>query len=211
MPTRVILADDHLILRNGLKTLIEPAGFLVVGEASDGHEAVRLARALKPDIAVLDVSMPVLNGIDAAREIHGVSPATRTVMLSMQTDPAYLVASLRAGVRGYVVKTAATSDLLGALEDVLRGHVYVSPSLSDALTEATVQAESQIAPDVLTLRERRVLQLLSEGKTTKEIATILSLTAASVEAHRAEITRKLGITNTAGLVRYAVRNGLTQI
>jgi DNA-binding NarL/FixJ family response regulator len=210
MSARVILADDHVILRQGLKALLEPARFLVFGEASDGHEAVRLARELTPDLAVLDLSMPLLNGLDAAREIHHVSPRTRSVILTMHTEDRYLLEGLRAGVRGWVVKTHAAVDLIKALQEVMRGQVYLSPSLSRVVVDAYL-ARTEFPADPLTARERQVVQLVAEGKTTKEAAHVLNVSVKTVESHRTSIMQKINVHNTAGLVRYAIRQGLTQV
>jgi two-component system, NarL family, response regulator NreC len=210
MPTRVLLADDHVILRQGLKALLEPAGFSVVGEASDGREAIRLAHKLNPEVAVLDLSLPLLNGLDAAREIHQTCPRTRALILTMHAEDHYLLEALRAGVRGYLVKTHAAADLIQAIQDVQRGLVYLDPSLSRAVVEAYLGKTAQPA-DPLSSRERQVLQLLAEGKTTKESARLMSLSIKTVESHRTHIMQKLNIHGVAGLVRYALRQGLTQL
>lgn len=210
MPTRVLLADDHLILRQGLKALLEPAGFPVVGEASDGREAVRQARKLNPDVAVLDLSLPLLNGLDAAREIHQTCARTRTLILTMHAEVHYLLEALRAGVRGYLVKTHAAADLIRAIQEVQVGQIYVDPSLSSAVVEAFL-GKSERFSDPLTSRERQVLQLVAEGKTTKESARIMSLSVKTIEAYRTSLMRKLNIHGAAGLVRYALGHGLTQL
>lgn len=210
MPTRVLLADDHVILRQGLKALLEPAGFAVVGEASDGREAVRLARKLNPEVAVLDLSLPLMNGLDAAREIHQTCARTRALMLTMHTEDQYLLEALRAGVRGYLVKTHAAADLIRAIQDVQRGQIYLDPSLSRAVVEAYL-GKTALPADPLTSRERQVLQLVAEGKTTKESARLMSLSIKTVESHRTHIMQKLNIHGVAGLVRYALRQGLTQL
>ena len=206
----MLLADDHLILRQGLKALLEPAGFAVVGEASDGREAVRLARKLNPEVAVLDLSLPLLNGLDAAREIHQTCARTRTLMLTMHAEDHYLLEALRAGVRGYLVKTHAAADLIRAIQDVQRGQIYLDPSLSRAVVEAYL-GKTELSADPLTSRERQVLQLVAEGKTTKESARLMSLSIKTVECHRTHIMQKLNIHGVAGLVRYALRQGLTQL
>jgi DNA-binding NarL/FixJ family response regulator len=210
MSTRVILADDHVVLREGVAALLQEGGFEIIGEAADGHEAIRLARALAPDIAVLDISMPLLNGIDAAREIVHVSPTTRAVMLTVHAEQDYLLAALRAGAHGYVTKTQAATDLIQALEEAMRGQVHLSPAVASLVADAA-RDRPDTPCDPLTSRERQVLQLLAEGKTTKHIARLLSLTGATVQSYRGRIMRKLDTHTTAGLVRYAVRQGLTQL
>lgn len=206
MTHTVMLADDHPMFRQGLKALLEREGFQVVAETSDGHEAVRLARQLNPGIAVLDIGMPLLNGIDAARDIHKQASDTEVVLLTMYEEEAYVLEALRAGIRGYVLKAQAASDLVGAIKEVMRGAVYLSPGISKAVVDAYV-GKSELPPDPLTDRERQVLQLVAEGKTTKEVAEILGLSVKTADSHRTRIMQKLEIHETAGLVRYAVRRG----
>jgi two-component system response regulator NreC len=209
MPTRLLLADDHQIIRQGLRALLEKEGFAVVGEASDGHEAVRLAETLRPEVSVLDVAMPQLNGLDAARAILRVSPATKTVLLTMHTEDRYVSEALKVGVRGYVLKNQAGADLVQAIREVLRGMTYLSPGVSQTVVDAYL-AKTDLPPDPLTLRERQVLQLVAEGKTTKEVAALLGVSVKTAESHRTRIMAKLNIHDTAGLVRHAIRNGLIQ-
>lgn len=209
MRIRILLADDHLMFRQGLKTLIERESLDVVAEASDGHESIRLAKELHPDVAVLDLSMPLLNGLDAAREITQTSPKTRTILLTMHTEDQYVTEALRAGIRGYVLKTQATSDLVQAVREVFRGAVYLSPGVSRAVVEAYL-AKTEHSSDSLTPRERQVLQLVAEGKTTKEVAVVLGVSVKTAESHRTRLMEKLGIHETASLVRYAIRIGLIQ-
>jgi DNA-binding NarL/FixJ family response regulator len=210
MARRVLLADDHAIVRQGIRALLERAGYQVVAEAGNGHEAVDLAIALAPDVAVLDLAMPLLNGLEAARAIRQAAPRTRTLLLTMHTEDEYVLAALEAGVRGCVIKAHAVEDLIRALEEIQRGQVYLSPGVSRALVKAYL-ARKEVPPDPLTARERQVLQLVAEGKTTKEIAQLLEISVKGVESHRARIMDKLGIHHTAGLVRYAIRRGLTQV
>ena len=209
MPLRVIVADDHEIFRQGLKVLLERQDFEVFGEAGDGHEAVRLARDLRPDVAVLDFAMPLLNGLDAAREIRHVSPQTRTILLTMHTEDHYVLEALRAWVRGYVVKTQAAADLVQAIRDILRGQIYLCSAVSRALVEAYL-TKSEPPVDPLTARGRQVLQLVAEGHKTKAIAQLLGVSTKTAETHRSRIMEKLGIHDTAGLVRYAIRRGLIE-
>jgi DNA-binding NarL/FixJ family response regulator len=209
MSLDILLADDHLIFRQALKVVLEREGFSVVGEASDGQEAVRLAETLRPDVAVLDLVMPVLNGLDASARIREVAPRTKSVMLTMYTDEHYVIGVLKAGVRGYVVKTQAAHDLVQAIRTVHQGMIYLSPGVSTLIVEAYL-AQTPTADGSLTTRERQVLQLVAEGKTSKEIAQVLTVSPKSAESYRTRVMQKLEIHNTAGLVRYAIRHGLIQ-
>ena len=209
MPLRILLADDHQIVRQGLRALLESQGFAVVGEAGDGHEAVRLTQTLRPEVSVLDVAMPQLNGLDAARAILRALPTTKTVLLTMHTEDRYVSEALKAGVRGYVLKNQASGDLVQAIREVARGMTYLSPGVSRAVVDAYL-AKTDLPPDPLTLRERQVLQLVAEGKTTKEVAGLLGVSVKTAESHRTRIMAKLNIHETAGLVRYAIRNGLIE-
>lgn len=203
---RILIADDHPMFRQGLRSLLEREGFEVVGEAADGHEAARLARQLNPDIAVLDLGMPSLNGIEAARDIYKRAPGTQVVLLTMYEDDAYVLEALRAGIRGYVLKAQAASDLLAAIREVLRGAVYLSPGISEAVINAYM-SKAELPPDPLTDRERQVLQLVAEGNTTKQIAATLGVSVKTAESHRTRMMQKLAIHETASLVRYAIRRG----
>jgi two-component system response regulator NreC len=182
----------------------------VVGEASDGQEAIRLARKLSPEVAVLDLSLPLLNGLDAAREIHQTCARTRALILTMHAEDHYLLEALRAGVRGYLVKTHAAADLIRAIQEVQRGQIYLHPSLSRAVVEAYL-GKIELPSDPLTSRERQVLQLVAEGKTRKESARLMSVSVKTVESYRTRVMQKLNIHDVAGLVRYALRRGLTQL
>ena len=210
MSLRILLADDHVIVRQGLRALLDRERLEVVGEASDGREAVQLAMTLRPEVAVLDLAMPLLNGMDAAREILKTDPRTKVILLTMHTEDRYVLEALRAGVSGYVVKTRAAGDLLQAIREVQRGHFYLSPGISRVVIEAFL-AKGDPPPDPLTSRERQVLQLIAEGKTTKQAAALLDISVKTAETHRTRIMQKLDIHETAGLVRYAIRLGLTQV
>jgi DNA-binding NarL/FixJ family response regulator len=209
MRIRILLADDHMMVRQGIRAVLEREGFEVVGEATDGREAVKLAEKLKPDVAVLDVAMPLLNGIDAAREIRRVSPRTKTTLLTVHEENQYVVEALRAGVTGYVVKTKAADDLVKAIREVSLGAVYMSPGVSREAVRAYLDG-TEPSSDGLTPREREVLQLVAEGKTTKEVAAVLGISVKTAESHRSRIMEKLDIHETASLVRYAIRLGVIQ-
>jgi DNA-binding NarL/FixJ family response regulator len=195
------------MMRQGLKTLLEREGIDVVGEAADGRDAIRLARQLRPDVAVVDLVMPLLNGIDAAREITKVSRKTKAILLTMHTEDRYVIEALKAGIKGYVLKTQAASDLVVAISQVFKGTTYLSHGVSGALVGAYL-AKSDFPQPPLTARQRQVLQLVAEGKTTKEVASLLGVSVKTAESHRASLMDKLSIHETAGLVRYAIRIGL---
>lgn len=207
MSVRVLLADDHVIVRQGLRQLLIQEGYNVVGEATDGREAVRLAQELHPDIAIVDLAMPILNGLDATRQILKVSPSTKAIVLTLQKEGQYATEAFRAGIKGYVVKTYGATELCKAIQEVIRGSIYLSPDIAEVVYQA--RTESLPSHDPLTPREREVLQLIAEGKTMKEIAMILEISSNTVESHRARIMNKLNIHEKAGLVRYAIRRGLT--
>ncbi len=210
MPLRILIAEDQRLIGEGFSSLLRGAGFDVIGEATDGHEAVRLAENLRPDIAVLDISMPGLNGIDAARAIQRSCPETKTLIVTMHSDDSYVVDALRAGIGGYVLKSQAGPDLVQAINQVVQGNVYLSPGISGALANA-VRSNVDVPEDPLTPREREVLQLVAEGMTSKEVSNMLHVSPKTVDAHRASIMRKLDLHDTAGLVRYAIRRGLIEI
>ena len=209
MATRIVMAEDHQIVRQGFKALLEQDGFQVVGEAGDGHEAVRLTAKHKPDVAILDIGMPLLNGIDAAREITRASPSTRIILLTMYSETHYILEALRAGVTGYLLKSRAAEDLARAIREVDRGSVYLSGGIPRDAVEAYL-ASGETARDPLTPRERQVLQLVAEGKSTKEVAVVLGISVKTAESHRGRIMRKLDIHDTASLVRFAIRQGVIQ-
>jgi DNA-binding NarL/FixJ family response regulator len=207
MALRILLADDHCIVREGLRALLERSGFDVVAEASDGHEAVTLATTHKPDVAVLDLVMPKLNGLDAGRQILQRLPATAIILLTMQTEEHQVATALRAGIKAYLLKTQAAEDLVDAIREVVRGHVFLSSAVSRVVVDGYLSGV-QAPVDPLAPREREVLQLVAEGRTSKEIATLLNVSVKTAESYRANIMEKLDIHETAGLVRYAIRRGL---
>ncbi|MCZ2076943.1 MAG: response regulator transcription factor [Bryobacteraceae bacterium] len=206
--TRVLLADDHSIVRQGFRMILaSQPDFDVVGEAANGRHAVELAAELHPDVVVMDVSMPELNGIEATRRIGEVSPRTRVIALSMHKDAVYVREILRAGARGYLLKDSMDTDLIGAVRAVARGEGYISPAISDAVLD-DYRKHVKDPLDLLSSREREVLQLIAEGKTNKEIANSLKLSVYTVEAHRGRIMEKLNLHSAGEMVRFAIRNGL---
>src|SRR3970282_66715 len=209
MSGQVLIADDHPLIRQGLRTLLEQHGFTVIGEAADGREATQLAQELEPDVAVLDLAMPLLNGLDAAREITRASRRTKTIVVTVHTADQYVLAPLQAGVRGYVLKSQAIAELVQAIREVMRGGRYLSPGISEAVVQAYL-AKTDLPADPLTPREREVLQLIAEGKTTKDIAGLLGLSVKTSQAPRTRLMEKLDIHQPAGRVRYATRRGLIQ-
>lgn len=209
MPTRVLLADDHAPIRQGLKTLLERQGFQVVGEASDGQEALRSAERTQPDVAIVDISMPYMNGLGAARELKKSAPNIRTIILTQHEEDQNVTEALRAGAKGFVLKSQAADDLVRAIQEVCRGSVYVSPCVSRAAVEAPL-SKRYASGDPLSGRERQVLQLVGEGLTTKDIASRLGISAKTAESHRTRLMKKLDIHETASLVRYAIRHGVIE-
>jgi DNA-binding NarL/FixJ family response regulator len=209
MPIRVVLADDHVLVRQSLRSFLEREGIQVVGEASDGQELIGVVSRLGPEVAVLDISMPLMNGLEAAGEIHRVSPNTKSILLTRHDEEQYVTEALRMGVKGYVLKNQAATDLVHAIHQVCRGGFYLSPGISRAVAEALLSKTAR-PTDPLTSRERQVLQLISEGKSTKDVACLLGISAKTAESHRARLMHKLDIHETASLVRYAIRRGLIQ-
>ena len=207
MPLRVLLADDHQIVREGFRAILERHAFHVVCEAADGREAVRFAQANPCDVAILDLSMPQLNGLDAAREMLQSNARIAIILLTMHAEEHQIIAALRAGIRGYVIKTQASEELINAIREVTAGGIYLSPDVYGVVVAAYLSGRN-VAADPLTSREREVLQLVAEGHTTKEIAGALELSVKTAESYRSRIMEKLGIHETAGLVRYAIRQGL---
>jgi DNA-binding NarL/FixJ family response regulator len=204
---RVLHADDHPIVRQGCRAILEREGFEIVGEAADGRAAIELAQLHRPDAAVLDARMPGVSGLDAARTIADVSPATAIIILSMYIDDQSVVAALRAGIRAYVAKTEATAELAFAVRDAVAGRTYVSRTLRRRGVERFL-SDGILPSDTLADKERDVVRLIAEGKTTAAIAEALHVTAKTAETYRTRVMRKLNVHDVAGLVRWAVRHGL---
>jgi len=209
MPISILLADDHQIVRDGIKSILEKEGYRVTAEASNGQEAVRLAIQTNPDLAILDITMPVLNGLDAAREILHRLPSSKAILLTMHAEKGYVLEGLRAGIKGFVTKAHAAGDLVIAIRQVMKGSTHLSPEISQAVVEA-YQNDEHVFRDPLTPRERQVLQLIAEGHSSKQIAAVLNISVNTAETHRNRILEKLDIHEVAGLVRYAIRRGLIQ-
>ena len=210
---RILLADDHNILRQGLRLLLErEPGFEVIGEAADGREAVERAEATKPDVAVLDIAMPNMSGIEAAQRISTLLPHAGIIILSMHSDESYVLRVLKAGAKGYLLKDSAENDLIEAIKAVSKGKAFFSPEISKILAEDYVrEAKKRGAEDsyeLLTSREREILHLLAEGKSNKDIATLLNLSLYTVETHRRNLQDKLNLHSIAELILYAVRKGI---
>lgn len=210
MAITVLLADDHRMVRQGLKIVLEREGFDVVGEASDGHEATRMVEGLMPDIAVLDLAMPLMNGISVARTIRHSGCHTRIVILTVHSETQYVLEALRVGIKGYVLKRCAAEELVHAIREVLRGSTFLSSGISDVVVDAFLN-NTEALPETLSERELQVLQLVAEGKTTKEVALLLNISPKTAESHRTHIMEKLELHETASLVRYAVRRGVTEV
>ncbi|HEV1286997.1 MAG TPA: response regulator transcription factor [Bryobacteraceae bacterium] len=205
---KILLADDHALVRHGFRMILAAQPDMeIAGEAGNGRDAVELAQKLKPDVVVMDVAMPELNGIEATRRIIELAPRARVLALSMHKDAVYVREILRAGARGYLLKDSADADLIAAVRAVAKGEGYLSPGVSDAVL-SDYRRHVTDPLDLLTSREREVLQLIAEGKTNKEIATSLTLSVYTVEAHRGRLMEKLNLHSTGELVRFAVRSGL---
>lgn len=210
---RVLLADDHAMFREGIRLLLETrGGFEVVGEAATGQEALELALSLRPDVVIMDIGMPGMNGLEATRLIRAESPESRVLILTIHGTDEYFFQALEAGASGYVLKEAASTDLVSAIESVQRGGMFLYPSLARKLVEEYLRrvgsGEERSSYEALTAREREVLQLVAEGCTNQEIADRLGLSVHTVQTHRIHIMNKLGLHNRAQLVSYAVRLGL---
>lgn len=213
MSIRIILADDHAILRHGLSKLIQQQEDMeVIAQAGDGHSIVDLTRELSPDVVVMDIGMPDLNGIDATMQITRDFPTVKIIGLSMHSGKKFISEMLKAGACGYLLKDCAFEELITAIKTVMEGKTYLSPSIADVIVENYVRPSGQEESSVfstLSQREREVLQLLSEGKTTKQIGMMLHISSKTVEGHRLRIMQKLNIDNVANLTKYAIREGLT--
>jgi len=205
---KILLADDHALVRQGFSMMLAAQPYMqIVGQAGNGREAVELGAQLHPDVAIMDVTMPELNGIEATRRLAELSPRTRVLALSMHKDSVYVREILRAGARGYLLKDSSDADLLAAVRAVAKGEGYISPGVSEAVLSDYRRHVSDPL-DLLTGREREVLQLIAEGQTNKEIATALNLSVYTVEAHRGRVMEKLNLHSTGELVRFALRSGL---
>jgi DNA-binding NarL/FixJ family response regulator len=210
MFNQVLIADDHALVREGISILISRGGFTVVAEASNGQEALTMASRYQPDMAVLDMNMPIMNGLETALELRRLSPRTKSIVLSLHDDADNVLTAMRAGIKGYVLKSQSVVELLQALNDVSTGGFYLSPGVSGVVVDA-VRTKSSLADDPLTGRERQVLKLVAEGYSTKECASILGVSVKTADSHRTRLMRKLSIHGTAGLVRYAVRHHYAEV
>lgn len=211
---RIVLADDHLLVRAGIRSLVEAIeGATIVGEANNGREAVALVRQHRPDLAILDITMKELNGIEATVQIRAELPSTRVLILSMHSGGEFVMRAMRAGANGYLVKDAAPLELRMAIEALMRDEMYLSPRISRHVVAGLHRAPGADTSsiDALTARQREILQMVAEGKSTKEIAFVLDVSVKTVETHRAALMERLGIHDVAGLVVYAIRHGLLDI
>lgn len=213
MSVLVFLADDHTIVRDGLRYLLEANGIAVVGEASNGRETVKKVKELKPDIVIMDIVMADLNGIEATEQIREECPSTRVIMLSMQSSPESVLRSLKAGARGYLLKESAGRELLTAIHEVHEGRRYLSAKISDHVTAAYLEKRNGLEDplSILSKREREVLQLVVEGKTSASIAETLFLSVKTIETYRSRLMNKLGIKDISGLIRFAIQHGITPL
>jgi two-component system, NarL family, response regulator NreC len=210
---RILLADDHTVVRDGLRALLEKQpDMTVVGEAADGRDSVRLAEEQSPDVVVMDIAMPNMNGIEATRRILAANPRTNVVMLSMHQDESYVLRSLKAGAKGYLLKDSLRSDVIEAIRTVSQGRSFMTRKVSRILQEDYIREMErrglEDSYDLLTDREREILQLVAEGKTNKDVATLLNISLTTVETHRTHILQKLGLHSVPELILYAVRKGI---
>jgi len=214
MKTKVLLADDHKIFRDGLRTLIEKEGMEVVGEAENGRKAIKLAEKLLPQVVIMDVSMPDMNGIEATRKIKAAIPDVKVIALSMHSDRRFVLGMLEAGASGYLLKDCAFGELAGAISQVATGNSYLSPKIADVVVKGYLNKTNDtthIGGPLLTSREREILQLIAEGLTAKEIAAHVFLSIKTVETHRRNIMQKLNMRSTADLTKFAIREGLVAL
>jgi DNA-binding NarL/FixJ family response regulator len=216
-PIRILLADDHALVRAGIRALVQRVnGLEVVAEASDGREAFRLVKTCGPDVVLMDVAMPELNGLDAIPRIVKLNPKIAVIILSMHASREYVLRALQAGAMGYVLKNAAVDELETAIRTVARGHKYLTPAISEQVVAGVTSAKGEgtggaLAPESLTQRQREILQLIAEGRTTREIAEVLHISVKTVETHRALLMDRLNLHDVASLVRYAIRVGLVTL
>ena len=213
MPIRILLADDHTVVRDGLRALLEKqSDMAVVAEAADGRDSVRLAEEQAPDVVVMDIAMPNMNGIEATRRILSTNPRVAVVILSMHQDESYVLRSLKAGAKGYLLKDSLRSDVIDAIRQVAQGRSFLTKKVSRILQEDYIRELEQRglddSYDLLTEREREILQLVAEGSTNKEVAGILNVSLTTVETHRTHILQKLGLHSVPELILYAVRKGI---
>jgi DNA-binding NarL/FixJ family response regulator len=208
MPIHLLLVEAQVMFRQGLRALLEQAGMVVIGEASDGQEALRIAQEHTPDVVILDIALPHLNGLETARRLRETVPQTKSIVLTMHTEEPYVLEALQAGATGYVLKTQAAVDIVQAIHAAAHGALYLSPRVATAVVRAYLTSAA-LPPDPLTSREREIVQRIAEGQTTKEIAEHLGVSVKTVESHRINLMRKLDVHETATLVRYAIRRGLT--
>jgi len=210
---KILLVDDHTIVRQGLRALLEAhAGFTIVGEAENGREAVKKAQDLNPDIVIMDIAMPVLNGLEATRQIKRALPDTRVLALTMYNDEEYVFQILKSGASGYLIKETAANELIAAILSIKSGNPFFSPSISRKIMESYLNEDEDKKgkgeTDKLTNREKEVLQLIAEGYTNNEIANLMGISVKTVETHRAHVMSKLDIHDVAGLIKYAIKKGL---
>jgi len=213
VPVKIFIADDHTLFRQGLKALLEAQGLQVVGDVGEGRSAVKLINKLKPDAAILDISMPGLNGIEATRIIHREAPGVRILVLSMHSEGRFVLEAFRAGAAGYLLKDAAFEEIFAALKAALKGQIYVSPAVAEVVvtTSVTNSPEAGCPQSSISRREKEVIQLLAEGKSTKDIAESLCVSVKTIETHRRKIMGRLHCQSIADLTKYAIREGLTSL
>ena len=214
MPITILLADDHQLMREGLRLLLaQQQGMSIIGEAPDGLAACDLCERSDPDVVIMDINMPVLNGVDATRRISRRCRRTRVIALSVHSDQNFVLEMLRAGASGYLLKDCAVAELAGAIRTVVTGKYYLSPAITGSVLEDFLADQGEVKTNLglLTQREREILQMISEGRTTREIAGLLSISAKTVETHRMRLMKKLGLRSVAEMTKFALREGLTTL